>query len=107
MDLSTRPTGSDFKDIDNPTIHTTSLSGRLYTDAVLESLGLRLGGVDVYAFNRHFWILCMEFRYLKSDRSDVQGHGGGGKYFELSSHPGSGALVLHSVKVTPRRCYHL
>jgi hypothetical protein len=41
--------GSDFKDIDNPTnvIHTTSLSGRLYTDAVLESLGLRLGGVDV------------------------------------------------------------
>jgi hypothetical protein len=102
MDLSTRlsTTGLDFKDIDNPTvIHTTSLSGRLYTDAVLESLGLRLGGVDVlrvqptlpdpvHGISVSEKVTVPTFKVM----AEVD------KYFELSSHPGSGALVLHSVE---------
>jgi 3D (Asp-Asp-Asp) domain-containing protein len=104
LDADTRISslGSDFKDPTNAAatvIHTTSVGGRLNTDAFLEPVGLRIGGVDVsrvqpgipdpvHGLNVSEKVTVPTFKVM----AEVD------KYFELSSHPGSGAMVIHSVE---------
>jgi hypothetical protein len=84
-------------------IHTTSVGGRLNTDAFLEPVGLRIGGVDV---SRAAWYSGPRACLNVSEKVTVPTFkvmAEVDKYFELSSHPRSGAMVIHSVEETQPR----
>jgi hypothetical protein len=56
-------------------IHTTSVGGRLNTDAFLEPVGLRIGGVDVSRVQPGIPDPVQSERIGKSHRSDLQSYG--------------------------------
>jgi hypothetical protein len=120
LDADTRISslGSDFRGSNAAAtvIHTTSVGGRLNTDAFLEPVGLRIGGVDVsrvqpgipdpvHGLNVSEKVTVPTFKVM----AEVD------KYFELSSHPGrvpwsftawrkhSRSYRLTSLDVTPAR----
>jgi hypothetical protein len=79
LDADTRISslGSDFRDPTNAAatvIHTTSVGGRLNTDA-FEPVGLRIGGVDVSRAAWYSGPRAWSERIGKSHRSDLQSYG--------------------------------
>lgn len=92
--------GGDFKDPDGPkVVHVVTRADHLAVDAPMDTLGLRLGGVDILRVDPTVDDPSLGVSVSERLTAPVlKVSAEVDKYFELTAHPGTGAMTIESTE---------